>query len=313
MMDYVPDGYLSLDKGLAVFYLGMLSEWSKRIKKYSPDNDDILCSKTLEGKALTFYEPNSTRFEESGQPLYIQVYHPTIRRHPEFGHDYSDIVGINLKPSMTDIMLHMELPGGLKPLASPETGLLWIRNRLSRGSILSHIVKKTGSIDIVPNSYWNSHAAQEVLRYDVTAHIPYESSFEQGKIVFSIKSFENYFGINRDKLDNIIEEQRGYIPPFVEFMLIATSQLGLNPNARTDKETITNWLEKNWPPYLGKPTERKISTMATFLRLPEDQDGGFFRRERGSSRNMDRAKGGTPQVVDKIDLIHTYRRVTPKH
>ena len=76
------------------------------------------------------------------------------------------------------------------------------------------------------------------------------------------------------------DERPEYTPPYVAFMLRAAREMGLEPGTRTQKDTIEGWLRENWPDELGNPTKRKVESMATFLRHPEDERGGYFKRGR---------------------------------
>ncbi len=71
-----------------------------------------------------------------------------------------------------------------------------------------------------------------------------------------------------------------YIPPYVAFMLRAVREMGLQPGTRIQKETIECWLRENWPDDLGGLSKRKVESMATFLRHPADQRGGYFKHDR---------------------------------
>jgi len=71
-----------------------------------------------------------------------------------------------------------------------------------------------------------------------------------------------------------------YIPPYLAFMLRAARELNLKPSTRNPKDIIEGWLRQNWPDELGEPTNRKVESMATFLRHPEDQRGGYFKHDR---------------------------------
>ncbi len=63
--------------------------------------------------------------------------------------------------------------------------------------------------------------------------------------------------------------------PFLAFMWEAVKELQL-PRAII-KQDIEDWLRDNWPDYLGKISDRKISVMATFLRSVDAQQGGWWR------------------------------------
>ena len=76
------------------------------------------------------------------------------------------------------------------------------------------------------------------------------------------------------------DERPEYTPPYVAFMHRATQEMSLGSGTRTPKETIKFWLRENWPDQLGNPTKNKIERMATFLRHPEDERGGYFKPNR---------------------------------
>lgn len=65
-----------------------------------------------------------------------------------------------------------------------------------------------------------------------------------------------------------------YVPPYLAFMNLAVKSLKLSANARTNKDTIIEWLKNNWPNDLEGKSEKMIQYMATFLRRPEDKKGG---------------------------------------
>ena len=69
-------------------------------------------------------------------------------------------------------------------------------------------------------------------------------------------------------------------PPYLAFMLRAAREMGLGPGTRTPKKTIEAWLRENWPDQLGELSERKIKNMATSLRHPKDERGGYFKPNR---------------------------------
>ena len=68
--------------------------------------------------------------------------------------------------------------------------------------------------------------------------------------------------------------------PYIKFMLRAARKMGLKPGIRTPKKTIEAWLRENWHDQLGELTERKIKHMATSLRQPKDELGGYFKPNR---------------------------------
>ena len=81
-----------------------------------------------------------------------------------------------------------------------------------------------------------------------------------------------------------VEDRNGERPedtlPYLAFMLRAAREMRLGPGTRTPKKTIEAWLRENWPDQLGELSERKIKNMATSLRYPKDERGGYFKPNR---------------------------------
>jgi hypothetical protein len=65
-----------------------------------------------------------------------------------------------------------------------------------------------------------------------------------------------------------------YIPPYVEFMLRASHELGLTPEKRMSKDEIQQWIKDHWPDNLGRLSDLKCKNITTFLRDPDDEAGG---------------------------------------
>ncbi len=63
--------------------------------------------------------------------------------------------------------------------------------------------------------------------------------------------------------------------PFLAFLCEAAKELQL-PRAII-KRDLEDWLRNNWPDNAGKISSRKISTMATYLRPVDAQQGGWWR------------------------------------
>ncbi len=66
--------------------------------------------------------------------------------------------------------------------------------------------------------------------------------------------------------------------PFLAFMCEAAKELQL-PRAII-KRDLEDWLRDNWPDSLGKISDRKIATMATYLRPVDAQQGGWWRDDK---------------------------------
>ncbi len=66
--------------------------------------------------------------------------------------------------------------------------------------------------------------------------------------------------------------------PFLAFICEAAKELQL-PRAII-KRDLEDWLRDNWPDSLGKISDRKIATMATYLRPVDAQQGGWWRDDK---------------------------------
>jgi hypothetical protein len=67
------------------------------------------------------------------------------------------------------------------------------------------------------------------------------------------------------------------VPLYLAFMLRARRELGLGSKKRLPKKHIEDWIKDNWTKELGKFSQAKAGSMATFLRDPEDQKGGHYK------------------------------------
>ncbi len=83
------------------------------------------------------------------------------------------------------------------------------------------------------------------------------------------------------------DERPEHTQPYLAFMIRAAREMNMEPGTRIPKKNIEDWLRGNWPDQLGESTERKIKLMATFLRYPADEQGGYFNPNRDE-------KGVTP-------------------
>jgi hypothetical protein len=94
--------------------------------------------------------------------------------------------------------------------------------------------------------------------------------------------------------------------PYFSFMVKAAAALNISEKNRRPKKQVMDWLETNWPPNLGRPSEEKVSAMATFLRHPEHEKGGYYRSGQSANGSTDEGfeaplqpdSGGSPQEKD---------------
>jgi hypothetical protein len=66
--------------------------------------------------------------------------------------------------------------------------------------------------------------------------------------------------------------------PYLAFMVEAARKGPFSTVGKTTKKVIEAWLEDNWPEELGESTPTKIGYMATLLRRPSDERGGYPRK-----------------------------------
>lgn len=70
------------------------------------------------------------------------------------------------------------------------------------------------------------------------------------------------------------KRQPDYLPPYLDFMLRLTLQLGLRADEPSPMKTsIEAFIRENWPQQLGEPSDQKVRLMATFLRRPGEEGG----------------------------------------
>ena len=112
--------------------------------------------------------------------------------------------------------------------------------------------------------------------------VSYDSIRVEGRVLLKRSEVERYIATAPDTVPppHRSRDRIEYTPPYLAFMLRATRALGLKDGIRTPKEIIEGWLRENWPDHLGTPTNRKTESMATFLRHPEDERGGYFKPNR---------------------------------
>src|SRR4051812_45843667 len=90
-------------------------------------------------------------------------------------------------------------------------------------------------------------------------------------------------GATREALAPPAADPPTYVPPYLAFMLSAVAALGLTRENRIPKSEVEQRLRENWAADLRAPSNAKVQAMATFLREPEDEAGGFYKPYRSSS------------------------------
>lgn len=145
----------------------------------------------------------------------------------------------------------------------------------------------------VQTEYWDSDGAWGTMQTGMleTAGDPRSkwARYHGYSCFLDREEFKTWLALQRKGVASATpkEERPEYTPPYLAFMLQAARQMNLNAGTRTSKENIEQWLYDNWPNELGKVAHRKVEYMATFLRHPQDEKGGYFKRDRNE-------EGGTP-------------------
>jgi hypothetical protein len=153
----------------------------------------------------------------------------------------------------------------------------YIRQCLANGTLPASIHEpKTGHITSIPLEFWRTDLGELALNQTGLTTVQL-----QGQIVIG------YVIVPKDELEALLsphprDEQEApavptYTPPYVAFMLETVKKLGLKEDKRITKGQIEKWLESHWPTdRLGEFSKGKIEFMATFLRHPTDEKGGYF-------------------------------------
>jgi hypothetical protein len=154
-----------------------------------------------------------------------------------------------------------------------------MRNRLALGTTPSFALTDSGEFQKIPVQGWVGAKGEYFLR--------------GGSIQFSIPGIVSSYHVKglivvpKDFLRKVEAEREVQEPkpanqpalqldryPYLEFMLQAVTSGVVPTTQRVPKKTIEDWLRRNWPPKLGRPTDTKITNIATLLRRPEDEKGG---------------------------------------
>lgn len=99
-----------------------------------------------------------------------------------------------------------------------------------------------------------------------------------GELRDSVERIEQRRASKRTQNDSPAKETAlEYIPPYLEFMLLAARETRLSGDKREKIENIMGWLNANWPSGLEGKSNRMIRSMATLLRRPDDKKGGNTR------------------------------------
>ncbi|RWP23764.1 MAG: hypothetical protein EOR01_07705 [Mesorhizobium sp.] len=118
----------------------------------------------------------------------------------------------------------------------------------------------------------------------------FESGQIAGRDVFSSSSHGDYHWlfIRRDRLDSLTETRPspspsvpardGYTSPYMDLMFDVIREFSIDEENQAKVDTIKAYLEKQWPLRGFKDSDNLRRAIATLVRLPESQDGGWKNR-----------------------------------
>lgn len=149
-----------------------------------------------------------------------------------------------------------------------------LRRRLQAGAVRAVIITQPGLQREIREYQWAAAGAAKML-FSGQAEVADEWNSVSGWVIVSRDDLERELGQTQEAV-----QAPKYLPPYLEFLVRATNQLGLSEDVRKPKADIEEWLRGNWPAELGPSSQAKISSMATFLRHPEDAKGGHFKATR---------------------------------
>jgi hypothetical protein len=221
--------------------------------------------------------------------------------------------------------------GGAPPLITTfaQRGTRIFRRLLAAGEIAGYVFNSEDGVQVlVPEHFWNSAGAGEVLWKDIPATFDVEGKHVCGRIVFKLLELAtlltafatdlrpstcrtapslqegispSWFATRTSSSANgtlLDEPASADAPgptqdlPYVALMRRAQSELGLKPTKRIPKKTIEQWIKANWPTELGPCTGKKVGMMGTFLRDPAHERGGNLTSQEAASTG--RAKRFSP-------------------
>lgn len=147
-----------------------------------------------------------------------------------------------------------------------------MRNRLSNKTYNADVLEKNGTFNEVPVNNWIGENGSNLLitgvaRFELPAG--YSSIHINGPILLK----RNF--LNARTTTPKVQSTDFKRFPYLNFLLQASTSELFNDKGRIEKKLIEHWLRQNWPEELGVATETKISTLATYLRKPEDEKGGL--------------------------------------
>jgi len=156
-----------------------------------------------------------------------------------------------------------------------------LRQWLFARTVRAICIDDLGNCYEIQNGAWASPGANATL---LTGQV--KMNGRDSYVLVSQSDLEKVICVGAETVTGIADaeaaESNVHTPPFLDFMIRAANELGLEANTKVSKKSVEEWLRNNWPEDLGRVSNRKIETMATLLRQPKDQKGGFYRSRRGN-------------------------------
>ena len=147
-----------------------------------------------------------------------------------------------------------------------------MRNRLSDETYEAYALEKNGRFYEIPVNEWIGENGSKMLFSGVSNF--YLSGYSQGSQIKGPVLLKADFLASASKNQPVpLTDLERF--PYIRLLLSATASGLFVNNDRVEKKLIEYWLRKNWPMELGEATTTKISTLATYLRRPEDEKGGL--------------------------------------
>jgi hypothetical protein len=158
-----------------------------------------------------------------------------------------------------------------------EDGPRTLREALAAGEVEATLQETDGELTPMPTAFWRTSNADDVMDHDHLVAVPLPGRVACGHIVMREGDLVKACGKELEGAWPI------YLPPYVAFMFRVVQALGLTQERRLTKDQVMHRLREMWPADLGEPSKGKIEFMATFLRHPEDEAGGYYKPERAAN------------------------------
>tara|TARA_B100001564_G_scaffold285327_1_gene248213 strand:- start:2386 stop:3162 length:777 start_codon:yes stop_codon:yes gene_type:complete len=140
-------------------------------------------------------------------------------------------------------------------------------------------IKQSSKLEVIPSDLWH------ILHFDMDKNEVFSDPVRYRGVLFQYAEYiprdtmlQLIPGNSKDKVSMCSEY---YISPYLKLMNCAIDHFKLDVNNIPTKKEIVSWLEENSYDYgLEKLSDRIIQSMATLLRPPESQKGGYSHRKK---------------------------------